>query len=262
MRSGCQCFADTRDNRPFLTGKDVTMLNLREYRRCDQRLSNHLAWVALIAPDVMLNKDGSFMATVRFRGTDVDSGTPEQLMAFRARLNNTLRRFGSGWCLHVESVRRRSATPIVGTLINAVSDRIETERRLALAATPAYESDQYITFTYLPPADRIRRVRGWLMGDAWRSSDRGPGYYQEQLDLFRRQVDQTIDLLDSFMPDVQRLTDGEWLSYLHDSVSERTVSVTPISTATSLFDMPSAASRVILARSLCRTEILRPCDQP
>lgn len=72
------------------------MLNFREYRRHPQRLSAHLPWIALIAPAVLLNKDGSFSTTVLFRGPDVGSATPQELMAFRARLNNAFRRLVAG----------------------------------------------------------------------------------------------------------------------------------------------------------------------
>ena len=34
---------------------------------------------------------------MRFRGPDLDSSTPNELVATCARVNNALRRFGSGW---------------------------------------------------------------------------------------------------------------------------------------------------------------------
>ena len=36
------------------------MLNLAEYRKKPQRLADFLPWAALIAPGIVLNKDGSF----------------------------------------------------------------------------------------------------------------------------------------------------------------------------------------------------------
>src|SRR3546814_18921632 len=49
------------------------MLNLKEYRSGADRLADHLPWAALIAPGVVLNKDGSFQRTLRFRGPDLES---------------------------------------------------------------------------------------------------------------------------------------------------------------------------------------------
>ncbi len=189
------------------------MWNLREYRRHPQRLSDHLPWVALVAPGVMLNKDGSLSTTVLFRGPDVDSATPEELMAHRARLNNAFRRLGSGWCLHIENMRRRAMDPVDRPMSNPIAQRIEDERQAALRSTPAFESTQYITFTWLPPADSVRRATDLLMSDPERTHDRGTSFYHEQLDHFRHQVDQIVNMLTAFLPDVRQLTDNPMLSY-------------------------------------------------
>ena len=84
------------------------MLNLSEYRSKSAQLADYLPWAALIAPGVILNKDGSFQRTMRFRGPDLDSSTPNELVATCARVNNALRRFGSGWALHFEAARREA----------------------------------------------------------------------------------------------------------------------------------------------------------
>jgi type IV secretory pathway VirB4 component len=79
-----------------------------EPRRIPQRpalLADWLPWAGLVAPGVVLNKDGSFQRTARFRGPDLDSATQGELIATSARLNNALRRLGSGWAL----VRRSRA---------------------------------------------------------------------------------------------------------------------------------------------------------
>ena len=57
------------------------MFDLREYRPRAARLADFLPWAALIAPGVILNKDGSFQRTARFRGPDLDSATSGELVA-------------------------------------------------------------------------------------------------------------------------------------------------------------------------------------
>lgn len=79
---------------------------LDEHRRRPAQLADHLPWAALVAPGVVLNKDGSFLAGFRFRGPDLESSTEAELMGVRARLNNALKRLGTGWCLHMEARRR------------------------------------------------------------------------------------------------------------------------------------------------------------
>jgi hypothetical protein len=71
------------------------MMNLAEYRKRPALLADYLPWAAIVAPGVVLNKDGSFQRTARFRGPDLDSATPAELVGTTARLNNALRRLGS-----------------------------------------------------------------------------------------------------------------------------------------------------------------------
>ncbi|MEL8001236.1 conjugal transfer protein TrbE, partial [Pseudomonas aeruginosa] len=85
------------------------MLNLAEYRQRPALLADWLPWAGLIAPGVILNKDGAFQRTARFRGPDLDSATQGELIATSARLNNALRRLGSGWALFIEAERRPAA---------------------------------------------------------------------------------------------------------------------------------------------------------
>ena len=72
------------------------MLNLAEYRHHSDRLADHLPWAALVADGVILNKDGSFQRTLRFRGPDLESATEAELVSASARVNNVLKRFGTG----------------------------------------------------------------------------------------------------------------------------------------------------------------------
>ena len=57
------------------------MLNLREYRNPADRLADHLPWAALVAPGVVLNKDGAFQRTFHFRGPDLESATEAELVS-------------------------------------------------------------------------------------------------------------------------------------------------------------------------------------
>ena len=84
------------------------MMNLAEYRDKNSRLADFLFWVGLIGEGVVLNKDGSFQRTARFRGPDLDSAVPAELVAVAGRLNNAFRRLGSGWAIFVEAQRHVS----------------------------------------------------------------------------------------------------------------------------------------------------------
>ena len=66
------------------------MMNLAEYRRSTTRLADFLPWAALVDEGIVLNKDGSFQRTANFRGPDLDSAVPAELVAVAGRLNNAL----------------------------------------------------------------------------------------------------------------------------------------------------------------------------
>jgi type IV secretory pathway VirB4 component len=98
------------------------MMNLAEYRRRSQSLADFLPWAALVEQGVILNKDGSFQRTARFRGPDLDSATPAELVAITSRLNNALRRLVQAG----PSSSRRSAFP--PTAIRSANSPIRSQR--------------------------------------------------------------------------------------------------------------------------------------
>ncbi|OYX79606.1 MAG: hypothetical protein B7Y77_01680, partial [Bradyrhizobium sp. 35-63-5] len=81
------------------------LTGLAEYRNRNRRLADFLPWAALVGTGIVLNKDGSFQRTASFRGPDLDSAVPAELVAVAGRLNNAFRRLGSGWAIFVEAQR-------------------------------------------------------------------------------------------------------------------------------------------------------------
>lgn len=104
------------------------MLNLAEYRSSASSLADFLPWAALIAEGVVLNKDGSFQRTARFRGPDLDSVTPSELVSITHRLNGALRRLGSGWAIFVEAQRSPAQHYPVSQFADPVSALVDRER--------------------------------------------------------------------------------------------------------------------------------------
>src|SRR5262249_46847586 len=105
-----------------------TMMDLRAYRSSQARLADWLPWAGLVAPGVIVNKDGAFQRTLRFRGPDLDSSTLSELMGASERLDNALKRFGSGWCLHVEARRQATSHYPQSQFPDALSWLIDEER--------------------------------------------------------------------------------------------------------------------------------------
>ncbi|HQR91434.1 MAG TPA: conjugal transfer protein TrbE, partial [Caulobacter sp.] len=135
------------------------MLNLREYQRRPASLADFLPWAALVAPGVVLNKDGALQRTAGFRGPDLDSATPAELVSVSARLNGALRRLGSGWAVFVEAQRDPAQAYPDSDFPDPLAGLVDAERRADfLAAGAHFESDYFLTLTWLPPAERASRI--------------------------------------------------------------------------------------------------------
>ncbi len=196
------------------------MLNLAEYRRRDTRLADYLPWACLVAPGVVLNKDGSFQRTFRYRGPDLDSATAAELVAVSARLNNVVKRFGEGWALFLEAERNAAQGYPPGRFGDPVSWLIDEERRAAFEAEGAhFESRYHLTLLYLPPPDSTRTAERFFTERAEPASIVTD--VRTQLAGFMTETDRALEMLATLLPEVEALDDAATLTYLHGTISDR-----------------------------------------
>ena len=194
------------------------MMNLAEYRRTATRLADFLPWAALVGEGVVLNKDGSFQRTARFRGPDLDSAVAAELVAVASRLNNAFRRLGSGWAIFVEAQRHEAASYPASRFADAASALVDAERKADFEEADAhYESSYFLTFLYLPPAEDAARAETWLY-EGRQQSGVDP---HEALAAFIDRTNRVLQLVDGFMPECRWLDDAETLTYLHSTVSTK-----------------------------------------
>ncbi|KFC64447.1 Conjugal transfer ATPase TrbE [Devosia sp. LC5] len=194
------------------------MMNLAEYRRTVTRLADFLPWAALAGDGVVLNKDGSFQRTARFRGPDLDSAVPAELVAVAGRLNNAFRRLGSGWAIFVEAQRHAAATYPASRFPDAASALVDAERKAGFEeAGTHFESSYFLTFLYLPPAEDAARAESWL----YEGREQSGVDAREILRGFIDRTDRVIQLIDGFMPECAWLDDAETLTYLHGCISTK-----------------------------------------
>lgn len=195
------------------------MLNLAEYRSRADRLADHLPWAALVAPGVILNKDGSFQRSFAFRGPDLESATEAELISTCARANNVLRRFGSGWAFFFDAERREAATYPESDFPDAASWLVDRERRAGFLAEGAhFESLYRLTLAWLPPMDKVDAAGRSLVERP--DGEQGRDWHAT-LASFVAETDRALDLLSGFMPEIRALDDAETLTYLHSTISER-----------------------------------------
>lgn len=216
------------------------MLNIAEYRRHSDRLADHLPWAALIAPGVILNKDGSFQRTLQFRGPDLESATEAELVAVAARVNNMLKRFGTGWALFFDAERVEALGYPTSEFPDPASWLVDRERGASFEGGRAhFESHYHLTLLWLPPTDSESRAGRALVDDGDGAKRRE---WREDLSAFIAETDRAYDLLAGLMPDVRVLDDCETLTFLHHTISSRrhpvSVPSTPIYLDALLPDTP------------------------
>ncbi|MFG1193121.1 conjugal transfer protein TrbE [Xanthobacter flavus] len=215
------------------------MMNLAEYRRQGSRLADYLPWAALVGPGLILNKDGSFQRTARFRGPDLDSAVPAELVAVAGRLNSAFRRLGSGWALFVEAQRHEAGAYPESLFPDPASALVDAERKAGFAeAGSHFESSYFLTFCWLPPAEDAARAESWL----YEGRARDGVDPHEALSPFVDRTDRVLRLVEAFMPECRWLDDAETLTYLHGCVSTRRQRVrvpeTPVYLDALLVDQP------------------------
>ena len=194
------------------------MMNLLEYRRKSQLLADYLPWAALVATGVILNKDGSFQRTARFRGPDLDSATPAELVAIMSRLNSALRRLGSGWAIFVEAQRVPANDYPKSRFPDPISELVDAERKAQFEEEGThFESRYFLTLVWLPPADDATRAESWL----YENGARQDVNWQSLLKNFTDRTDRVLALIEGFMPEAKWMDDGQTLTYLHSCISTK-----------------------------------------
>ncbi len=200
------------------------MFNLFEYKKRAQSIADYLPWAALVAPGIILNKDGSFQRTAKFRGPDLESSTEEGLVVICARFNDVVKRFGSGWALFFEAKRHGVEGYPQSNFTDPASWVVDEERRGAFEEEGRhFETAYYLTFTYFPPEDRAQRAEGLILEtpDGKRSFN-----HWDHLARFAMLTDRALDLLSGIMPEVKALDDVQTLTYLHATISPKRHPVT------------------------------------
>lgn len=218
------------------------MMSLAPYSHVPNRLEDFLPWAMLVGPGVILNKDGSFQGTARFRGPDVRSSTPEELVSFIARANNVFRRLGRGWAIYIEADRREIIDYPEGVFPDDLSRLVDSERAAAFEqAGTQFETVHHLTLQWTPAPDSSRKASAFFFDIDAHGQGKGPGKQpasskktatkdkaaldgrvaRDALESFQRKLAQAFGMFAGLVADFHRLNDDETLTYLKATVSPR-----------------------------------------
>ena len=187
---------------------------LREYRKQPQGFADLLNAFALVSEGVLLQKDGSLLATWRYEGPDMESATADEMAVLGSQVAGALRDLGNGWMVQADALRRpEPGYPERGAFPDTTSLLIDEERRRQYeTAGTTYESLYLFSVCYLPPPDVQAKISDFFVegGDARRVR---PGW-ESVLHSFLRHCDELEDALSDRLV-LQRLDSEEILSFLH-----------------------------------------------
>src|SRR3984957_7476827 len=158
-----------------------------EHRANPRGLADLLLPHALIEDGILLQQDGSLLTGWSYRGPDMMSAAAAEMDALSARLNSVLR-LGSGGMVQCDAIRSRApGYPEQGAFPDPVTRVIDDERRQQFMQEGAhFESEYFLTLTYLPPLAAEERLKGWLYEGREHSTGRAA---QAALEHFRAKVD-------------------------------------------------------------------------
>lgn len=188
---------------------------LEGLRKSPAALADFLNWGALVAPGVLMNKDGAFVAGWKVRGPDMASMSADDRNQHARYIDNALAPFADGWMFHVSIIRRPSVGyGAEGSFRDPATWVVDWERRMEYEARGTrYESEMYLVATYLPPPERSARFSAWL----FQGEVRRPGW-QGGLDSFVRQMRELGRRLEGRLR-VEWLGSDALLTHLHECLT-------------------------------------------
>ena len=171
-----------------------------------------------------LNKDGAIQLTLQYYGPDLDSTIDAEKDYMSQRLNSLFMGIGSNWTVYFEAQRKHSRDYATDVYFpDEISKAIDIERKNLFSGDYHFESAFYITVNWMPPKDRVEKVKEFLIeGKEHREID-----VLERVDGFLDQIEKIISAFRSVGIPISTMNMTETLSYLHSTVSTsyRTINV-------------------------------------
>ena len=187
---------------------------IKEYQNEKNKLSTYVPWIFMIDEGIVLNKNGTFQKTLKFRGYDLDSATIYELQNSNGRLNNVLTRLEGGWTMHIEARRVYSKEYESVEIDNYALKLIDDERKNKFQSGSYFESEYYLTLTYLTPADSEKKLKNFFIEEEKKQDD-----IEKILENFKKEYKEIKELFKDLFLEVEELNKEETYRFLHSCVS-------------------------------------------
>lgn len=182
------------------------------------KLSDEIDWLVLKENGIVLNKNGSYQKTFKYRGFDLISYTEEQIKNLVERSNNLMKRIEENWTIHIE-VRRKKAKKYIESNFQYLAGKIiEEERKEHFIGNNAeyYINEYYVTLTYLIPRDIENKMSEFFIEKRLEEV-----ITDTSLEDFIKSFNRFFNLFKEIFLEAEELTPEETINYLHSCVSEK-----------------------------------------
>ena len=193
------------------------------------RLEYLLPW-AYIDQDtgIVHGKDHSMIAIYEFRGSDMDSSTPEEMMQYNAAINNSLKRLPTGYTLYFETQRHIDTSYEQASIDVPIVQKMEKDRCNYYQGKQHLVSSYYFVITCEPPQIMKQKITSAFIQDAVnkkQKTDLDMRVFFEAVEKFISDVNLIGNMLASLFPEVKPLSADEALTYLHSTISTNRISL-------------------------------------
>ncbi|MGC9217498.1 hypothetical protein, partial [Acidithiobacillus sp.] len=169
------------------------MFDLREYRTKEKSYADLVGYAAMVADGVLLQKDGSLLAGWYYQGEDMASASADDLNIMAVKVNNALKRLGTGWMVHATTARIASRDYPECKFPDRTSRQIERERRAQYQAEGAhYETISALVLSYMPPLLAETKIADSMVHQAKSGESK-----ETQQQRLIRQFGEAVDIIEN-----------------------------------------------------------------
>jgi type IV secretion system protein VirB4 len=203
------------------------MINLTTYRSKAKGLPDLLNIALLVGEPLIdgnkplgiaLNKSGSLMAGFAFAGPDIESSSEADLEALSAHLNHALARLGTGWAVHLDTIREPApgyTDPSRCAFPDPVTAVIDAERRQQYTGEEERDVRHFLTrqiavFSLSLPTDNENRFERALVSNTTQAETQ----LSEHISRFRTDMETLMSTF-SGVARVTPLSSSDLLTHIH-----------------------------------------------
>jgi type IV secretion system protein VirB4 len=207
------------------------------YEKAARSFSELLPWMTLVAPDLVLQKDGSLLAIYRYDGVDQEGLEPVEIDRYAELIEHALRNFDERITLWWTVDRRRTTDYPDGEFSSVVGRRIDQAWRESLTHGNQYTNTYHLALLCTPAGgtegfmDKVSHFTrqgsygtGRALAEALRAqflTRNAFVYSAAQLDAQMRAFGELLRAFEETLSDLglDRLADTRLLAFLHDRCS-------------------------------------------